>query len=184
MSRTDKHRHHHEDDHHDNHVELKLTNTLSRVASKVVPEGVSHNGQFYVYYVNTFPMPANPLETELFLNQNGQLISLAAVNSTGDSFLVSGSSVSGGGASSDYSLFTVLDDNGTGTGRIRLFNLINNVFNLLATTLVSSVTPASMKGGSFSNDSQFIAVTYNDSATHDLVNLLLMLRQKVVRYPS
>lgn len=161
----------------DSKLKVTLSSTLSRPAFQIVPEGISEDGGLiYVYYVTTFPFPANPLEVELFANQNGQLVSIASISSLGDPFFANGGSIDDGGANREYTLFTVIDDNNTTgpqSGRIRLLNLINNQFNLLATTFVDNVAATSMGGGFFTDDSKFIAVSYTDVTTNNLVNILL-----------
>ena len=162
------------------YLKVSLTSTLYRSAFEIVPEAISEDGRFiYVYYVTTFPFPQNPLEVELFENVNGTLVSIASVTSVGDAFFSLGGSIDDGGANRDYTLFTVIDDNGqqgANSGRIRLFSRTNNTFNTLATTYVNNVLATSMGGGFFTDDNKYIVVTYTDVTTNNLVSLLLSTR--------
>lgn len=70
-------------------------------------------------------------------------------------------------------VFTVVDDNNTAgpqSGRVRLFNLVNNQFNLLAATFSTVLLRPRWEEVS----SQSITnISYTDVNTNDLVNVLL-----------
>lgn len=150
-------------------LDVQLTDSLQRITTGFQMEpSLSHNGNkaYIVYPINvdvTVSPPIN-LVAEIFHNQNGQLQSVATL--TGD---VQFPIIDDGFASPDFQTFSLLDDNGLGTLRVRLFDqnlnqIAETFFNDYA--FGSPTNPSfSALGGSFSDDNQFLVLSYLINAT-------------------
>lgn len=134
---------------------LKLTSALTRSTSNFsAPNSISCTGDkiFVVYEINV--TDCNKIEAELFYNDCGKLMTFKMLY--GD---FNYPYVDGGQASPCFHKYSVLDDNGTNTARLRIFD---KDFNILGSRLFKDYyAPGfSFNGGSFSENGDLVAITY------------------------
>lgn len=134
---------------------MELTYSTSRPTSNFyAPNTISQNGDkiFIVYDINA--TNSNNLEAELFFNNDGKLSVINKISAD-----LQYPHVNGGKASTCFTKFSILDDNGINTARIRLFD---HNLNLLTTKLFKDYYASgfSLNGGCFSQNSEYIAVSY------------------------
>ena len=134
---------------------LKLSFALSRATSGFsAPNSISELGDkiFVVYDINI--TKSNNVEAELFENIDGKLMTIKSLK--GDCCFPY---VDGGRASKCFSKFSVLDDNGVDTARLRIFDCRFNEIGVIL--LKDYYAPGfSFNGGEFSEDNKFVSVTY------------------------
>jgi hypothetical protein len=134
---------------------LHLYDSITRITSGYsAPVAISKCGKrIYCVYDLTISQ-TETLEAELFCNSNGQLETKRTLQ--GD---LNYPNVDGGDASPCFTKFSVLDDDGINTARLRI---LDKNFNVLVTKYFNDYyAPGySFNGGSFSEDGSMIAVTY------------------------
>ena len=150
---------------------LQVPNTASYVDNgglilKVHPK-VSYDGS-YVYTVYESYPNAGAIVAEVFSNTLGVLSSVVQLQA--DSFNVDGN-INSGSASSDFSLFSVIDDDGTNNIRVSVYD---TSLILLYSTTFTDYYPSSQsgKGGIFTHDNKYLFVSYLTDTNVGIVKVL------------
>lgn len=138
-------------------LDINLTSSLSRSTSGYSsPNSISSDGKkiFIVYEINA--SKSNTLAAELFDNMDGRLMTNKTLHCDLESNFIY---VDGGKASPCFKKFSILDDNGQNTARLRIVDCKFNVLSMIQ--LKDYYAPGfSFNGGSFSEDGKYVAVTY------------------------
>ncbi|QKF93662.1 hypothetical protein QKU48_gp0204 [Fadolivirus algeromassiliense] len=140
---------------------LTLSSVLSRPTSGYsAPNSISRDGSLIYCVYDICVLPNLTLEAELFDNSNGTLVSKKQLHGnttdpTPGPYII----VDGGQAAPNFNKFSILDDNNEDTARLRI---LDPEFNVTATKLFADYFAEgfSFNGGSFSDDSGLVAVTY------------------------
>lgn len=134
--------------------------------SKIHPK-VSYDGS-YVYSVYQSYPNAGAVVAELFSNSIGVLNSVWQIQP--DNFNITGN-INSGSATSDFTLFSVIDDDGSTNIRISVYD--DNA-TLLYTTTFSDYYPysGSGTGGIFTHDNKYIIISYLTDTNVGILKIL------------
>lgn len=133
---------------------------------KVHPK-VSHDGSSVYAVYESYPN-AGAVVAELFSNTLGVLSSVAQLQP--DAFNVNGN-IDSGSASSDFELFSVIDDDGTNNVRVSVYD--SSLLLLYTTTFIDYYPQSqSAKGGIFSHDNKYLFFSYLTDTNVGIVKVL------------
>lgn len=158
-------------------LQVKLTSSIQRsdTADFPISPSISKDGaQIYLVYPIVVK-PTSKLAAEIFFNNQGFLQTAATL--TGDEAFLS---IDSGFANRAFNRFTLIDDDGLQTIRLRLFD---NKFNLLAMTTFNDYASGglfnpnfSAQGGVFSPDGKFIVLSYLiDNTANNEISIIRVL---------
>lgn len=136
---------------------LKLSDAISRSTSEYsAPVSISEKGdKIYIVYDINVDNDEN-LCAELFENAGGNLITRYKLRNNDDNKF---NIIDGGSASPDFEKFSLLDDDGISTARIRILN--KKLKSIVEKEFIDYYGPgSSFNGGVFTDDGKYVQVSY------------------------